>query len=95
MAALALARVMPGVRLLFDCRGLLGDEYADFGHWRAGSLQYRLVKRAERLLFARADGVVTLTNRLREWLRERALLGARVQTAVIPCCGGSRPLRRR
>jgi glycosyltransferase involved in cell wall biosynthesis len=84
--ALALSRLVPGARLLFDCRGLLADEYVDAGHWRTGSLPFRLVKRTERLLFARADGVVTLTERLRDWLLEERLLGARVETAVIPCC---------
>jgi glycosyltransferase involved in cell wall biosynthesis len=85
-AALALTRIVPGARLLFDCRGLLADEYVDAGHWRSESLEYRLVKRAEKILFRRAHGVVTLTERLREWLRENHLLGSRVETAVIPCC---------
>jgi glycosyltransferase involved in cell wall biosynthesis len=84
--ALALTRMLPRARLLFDCRGLLADEYVDAGHWRSGSLEYRLVKRAERLLFSRAHGVVTLTERLREWLKDHHLLGSRVETAVIPCC---------
>jgi glycosyltransferase involved in cell wall biosynthesis len=85
-AAAALVTRAVGARLLFDCRGLLADEYVDAGHWRKDSLRYRMVKRAESLLFARADGVVTLTERLRDWLRLQGLLGARVQTAVIPCC---------
>ncbi len=86
MAALALTRLVPRSRLLFDCRGLLADEYVDAGHWRTGSLQFRLVKRAERTLFAKAGGVVTLTERLRRWLYDQRLLGPAVETAVIPCC---------
>jgi len=84
--ALALTRLLPGAKLLFDCRGLLADEYVDAGHWQNDSLEYRLVKRAEKLLFAKANGVVTLTEKLRDWLRAEHLLGDRVQTAVIPCC---------
>jgi glycosyltransferase involved in cell wall biosynthesis len=84
--ALALARLLPGTRMIFDCRGLLADEYVDAGHWRKDSLEYRLVKRAEKLLFAKANGVVTLTEKLRDWLRAERLLGERVETAVIPCC---------
>jgi glycosyltransferase involved in cell wall biosynthesis len=84
--ALALTRMVPGARLLFDCRGLLADEYVDAGHWRRESFQYRLVKRAEKLLFRNAHGVVTLTEKLEQWLRAQHLLGDRVETAVIPCC---------
>jgi glycosyltransferase involved in cell wall biosynthesis len=80
------ATVVPRARLLFDCRGMLGDEYVDAGHWRAGEPRYRLLKRVERRLFHRADGLVVLTEALRCWLTERALLGPRVRLEVVPCC---------
>jgi glycosyltransferase involved in cell wall biosynthesis len=84
--AQAVARLVPGARFLFDCRGLLGDEYADGGYWSRGSFRYRLLKRFERRLFGRADGVVTLTDRLRRWLRDSALVGPDTPVEVIPCC---------
>jgi glycosyltransferase involved in cell wall biosynthesis len=80
-------RMTPGSRFLFDCRGLLGDEYVDFGHWSRGSFRYRLIKLAERRLFGGADAIVVLTDRLRRWLREEErLVAASVPVEVIPCC---------
>jgi glycosyltransferase involved in cell wall biosynthesis len=80
-------RLTPGSRFLFDCRGLLGDEYVDFGHWSRGSFRYRLIKLAERRLFGGADALVVLTDRLRRWLlHESRLIGAEMPVEVIPCC---------
>jgi glycosyltransferase involved in cell wall biosynthesis len=85
--ARAMTMVTPGARFIFDCRGLLGDEYADFGHWRRDSFRYRLIKAAEKRLFAGADGIVTLTDRLRRWLCEEAgLVDPETPLEVIPCC---------
>jgi glycosyltransferase involved in cell wall biosynthesis len=81
------ARLLPGARMLFDCRGLVADEYADFGHWQRGSLRYRLLKSVETGLFRRADALVVLTDRMRRWLRDEARLvveGTPIE--VIPCC---------
>jgi glycosyltransferase involved in cell wall biosynthesis len=79
-------RAVPRANLLFDCRGMLGDEYVDNGHWHAKGLKYRLVKQYERRLFRRADGMVVLTEALKRWLTSRALLGPDVRLAVVPCC---------
>jgi len=81
------AAVSPGTRLLFDVRGLLGEEYVDAGHWSAESYRYKLLKRFERRLFARADGVVVLTERHRRHLRdETRLLDPETPIEVIPTC---------
>lgn len=85
--ALALKRSF-GIKMIFDVRGLLADEYVDAGHWREGSIPYRLTKAAERRAFAAADGVVTLTKIvwpiIEQWegLRGRA----NVIHEVVPCC---------
>ncbi|HEY0077481.1 MAG TPA: glycosyltransferase family 4 protein [Pyrinomonadaceae bacterium] len=84
--ALALKRDL-GTRMIFDVRGLLAEEYRDAGHWRAGSFKYRLTKRMERRAFAAADGVVTLTERIWEIIRDwDGLRGRAVAHQVIPCC---------
>jgi glycosyltransferase involved in cell wall biosynthesis len=81
------ARLLPWARLLFDCRGLVADEYVDFGHWQRQSWRYRAFKLAERHLFARADGMVVLTDRMRRWLKDEARLVAPERPIeVIPCC---------
>lgn len=81
------AALSPGTRLLFDARGLLGEEYVDAGHWKAGSFRYKLLKRVERRLFARADGVVVLTERHRRYLYgESSLVPSATPVEVIPTC---------
>jgi glycosyltransferase involved in cell wall biosynthesis len=73
--------------MIFDVRGLLAEEYADAGHWREGSLKYRLTKREERRMFERADGVVTLTEAIWEVIKDwPGLKGREVAHEVIPCC---------
>lgn len=84
---LALKRQL-GVKLIFDVRGLLADEYVDAGHWQEGSIPYRLTKLMERRALAAADGVVTLTERIwpiiKQWdsVRDRPA----VIHEVVPCC---------
>lgn len=73
-------------KLLFDCRGMLGDEYVDCGYWTKDRIEYRMVKLYERRLFRRSDGVVVLTRALASWLRTSGLLGARPALEVVPCC---------
>ena len=81
-----IATTSPGSKLLFDCRGMLGDEYIDNGQWTPDRLEYRLLKRFERRVFKRADGLVVLTRALRGWLGDAGMLGGRTSVEVIPCC---------
>jgi glycosyltransferase involved in cell wall biosynthesis len=85
MAMAMLARAFARCRTVFDVRGLLADEYADAGVWRVGSLPFRAVKWLERAGLRRADGVVVLTRRMREWLAGEGLADA-CKVEVIPCC---------
>ena len=85
MALLARALWRARVRLVFDIRGLMAEEYADAGVWSEKSLPYRAVKRLERAAVRRADQIVVLTRRMRDWLvGER--LAAPEKITVIPCC---------
>ena len=76
-----------GAKMIFDVRGLMADEYFDAGHWRKGSIPYRLTKAMERRALAAADGVVTLTERI--WPIINTWDGLRdhqVAHEVVPCC---------
>jgi glycosyltransferase involved in cell wall biosynthesis len=78
-----IVRGLTGKGLIFDIRGLLGDEYVDAGRWRRGSLAHRITERIQRTAIERADGIVVLTERVRRYLFS-ADDGKRVE--VIPCC---------
>ncbi len=83
MAVLAARRT--GGRLLFDIRGFWADERVEGGLWRANGLLYRVAKRCERLFFARADAVVTLTQASIPAIA-RWTAGRDVPIEVIPTC---------
>jgi glycosyltransferase involved in cell wall biosynthesis len=72
-------------RLIFDIRGLMAEEYADAGIWREGSVMFRAVKRVERHGIQKADQIIVLTHKFRDFLVERRLKDAE-QIQVIPCC---------
>ncbi len=75
------------LKLLFDLRGLMAEEYRDAGHWRENSAPYRLTKSLERRAFANADGLVTLTEAIWPIIREwPGLRGREIPHAVVPCC---------
>jgi glycosyltransferase involved in cell wall biosynthesis len=76
-----------GLKMIFDLRGLLAEEYVDAEHWRRGSVPYRLTKKIERRAFAAADGIVTLTEKI--WPIIKTWDGLRnrdVAHEVVPCC---------
>ena len=85
MAMALLARTLARCRTIFDVRGLLAEEYEDAGVWSAGSLPFRAVKKLERAGLRRADAVVVLTRRMRDWLTSQNLADAG-KIEVIPCC---------
>jgi glycosyltransferase involved in cell wall biosynthesis len=85
MAMALLARLLGNVKLIFDIRGLMAEEYVDSGVWTESSLPFRLVKRLERAGIQRADQIVVLTERMRAWLiSEHHKPAEKIQ--VIPCC---------
>lgn len=76
-----------GVKMIFDVRGLLADEYVDANHWQVDSVAYKLTKTMERRAFAKADGIVTLTERIWPILQTwPGLAGRKVTHSVVPCC---------
>lgn len=85
MAMALVARMLSRVRTVFDVRGLLAEEYEDAGLWSGRSLSFRAVKALERMGLRRADRVVVLTRRMREWL-DRSGLAEAARVEVIPCC---------
>lgn len=80
------ARQVTRAKVLFDCRGMLGDEYVDAGYWTTDRIEYRLLKTYEKRLFKQADGIVVLTRALANWLKETRTIGDRPALEVIPCC---------
>jgi glycosyltransferase involved in cell wall biosynthesis len=76
-----------GIKMIFDLRGLMAEEYVDAEHWREGGVPYRITKAAERRILASTDAIVTLTERIWPIIKEwDGLRGRAVHHEVIPCC---------
>src|SRR5262245_20883954 len=76
-----------GIKMIFDVRGLMAEEYIDAGHWRAQGAAARLTNRIETRTLNATDGVVTLTDAL--WAEMRAWPGLQSHPTAhetIPCC---------
>lgn len=61
---LPLARLL-GVRFVYHNEGFYPDEQVDGGVWAAGSVRHRIARRLEAELYARADGIIALSERAR------------------------------
>jgi len=85
MAMALMAQRWSECKLIFDIRGLMAEEYSDAGVWRETSPPFRAVKRIERAGIRRADQIVVLTRKMRDWLVRQNLKRAE-QIEVIPCC---------
>jgi glycosyltransferase involved in cell wall biosynthesis len=75
------------IKMIFDIRGLMAEEYVDAEHWKKGGIPYRLTKTIERRALAAADGVVTLTERIWPIIADwDGVRGRDVIREVVPCC---------
>jgi glycosyltransferase involved in cell wall biosynthesis len=81
------ARGASGAAFLFDMRGFWVNEKVEAGHWKQGSVVYRVAKWWERRFFKAADAVVSLTA---AGVRALADIGCEVSggvpVEVIPTC---------
>jgi glycosyltransferase involved in cell wall biosynthesis len=76
-----------GIRMIFDVRGLMAEEYIDAGHWRSNSAAARMTKKMEARALSVSEGVVTLTDALWEEMQGWPSLKSRaVAHETIPCC---------
>jgi glycosyltransferase involved in cell wall biosynthesis len=76
-----------GIKVIFDIRGLMAEEYADAGHWERDSISFRLTKYFERRALRASDAIVTLTEKIWPILRDwEGLKGREVIHEVVPCC---------
>ena len=76
-----------GLKMIFDVRGLMAEEYVDADHWKKGSVPYRLTKAMESRALQASDGVVTLTEKIWPAIKDwKGLRGRDVIHEVVPCC---------
>jgi glycosyltransferase involved in cell wall biosynthesis len=82
----ALAPVL-GVPWIYHNEGFYPDEQVDGGVWREGSRVHRLAKVLERRMYARADGLITLSHRARHQVSNLPAVRNQGKPAiVVPSC---------
>lgn len=80
--------VMPAVlflkrKFIFDIRGFMADEYVDANLWQKKSFVYKFVQWLEKYFTKRADSVVVITQKAREFLTRTYHIK---EITVIPTC---------
>jgi glycosyltransferase involved in cell wall biosynthesis len=80
------------VPLVYHNEGFWPDQQIEGGFWRAGGLLYRILKRTERLLYERADGLVLLSEKSRPVVEQ--LSGVRRRQSPIAVVQSCVDLRR-
>jgi glycosyltransferase involved in cell wall biosynthesis len=75
------------LKMIFDVRGLMAEEYVDANHWKKGNVPYRLTKAMESRALQGSDGIVTLTEKIWPAIKDwKGLRGREVIHEVVPCC---------
>src|SRR5262249_33857573 len=73
--------------LIFHNERFYPEEQVDAGVWRAGSLQPLMAKKLEQKMYARADGVIVMSNRAREAIESvPAVRHKGTPVVVVPSC---------
>jgi glycosyltransferase involved in cell wall biosynthesis len=76
-----------GARLIFHNEGFYPDEQVDAGVWRAGSVPHRIAGELERIMYARADGIIVMSNRAKEAIESMPAVRHRgTPVVVVPSC---------
>jgi len=85
--AVLLKYLTPGIKIIFDIRGFMVDEYLEAGLIRPKGFWSRVGRFFERRLFQNSDTVVTLTYKSLEALKHPNRSGKKeIPIDVIPCC---------
>lgn len=84
LMGLVLARLLRA-RLIYHNEGFYPDEQVDGGVWVAGTAQHRIARALEAQLYARADGIIALSQRARAVIEDLpAVRRRRTPTIVVP-----------
>jgi len=86
LIGLALAPMI-GAKFVYHNEGFYPDEQVDGGVWVYHSRSHRLAKRLETLMYARADGIIALSNRAKAEIENLpAVEGRQTPVIFVPSC---------
>jgi len=86
LMGLAVAQLL-SAKLVYHNEGFYPDEQVDAGVWRGGSLIHRIAKRLERQMYARADGIIALSQRAKREIEAMGVVKRKgTPVLVAPSC---------
>lgn len=74
------------VKLLYDRRGIMGEEHVEHSGWKSGGLLYYLAVRFEKAAMRSSDAIVVLTDRMHTKLGSELKPYENILIKTIPCC---------
>lgn len=81
----ALKSFMP-IKLLYDRRGIMGEEHLEYSGWKKGGDLYRFALWFEKRVINKCDSIVVLTNKANAQIKQNLNSGRNILIKTIPCC---------
>lgn len=88
IAVAFLLKKLTGVRILYDRRGIMGEEHIENSGWKKDGILHRLAVRFEKVAMRNSGAIVVLTNRMNSSLKNARFLDSQAKPIIetIPCC---------
>lgn len=74
------------IRLLYDRRGIMGEDHTEHSGWKKGGYLYRLAVWFEKKVIIKSDAIVVLTQKVNDQLNKSINFSKDVLIKTIPCC---------
>lgn len=74
------------VKLLYDRRGIMGEDHTEHSGWKKGGYLYRTAILFEKMALRRSDAIVVLTQKVNAQLKTSVNSGRNILIKTIPCC---------
>lgn len=75
------------IKILYDRRGIMGEDHLEYSGWKRNGLLYRFSKRWEVVAMKASDSIVVLTQRMHSDLSQQAIFSQKNRLIrIIPCC---------
>lgn len=74
------------IKLLYDRRGIMGEDHTEHSGWKRGGHLYRLAMWFENRAIRKSDAIVVLTQKVKGELKKSASSKKDILIETIPCC---------
>lgn len=79
-------KLMQPVKLIYDRRGIMGEDHTEHSGWKKDGLLYRLSIWFEKKAIRKSDAIVVLSDRVNTFLKDNIVFKHKPSITTIPCC---------